>query len=108
MGRAALQYRAGGVSPPRESMKTGRAEGKDEEWRSLRHKPGRMENGTPDRIRHFCNVNAVGPAKVQGFGGLLRAGKASLDLPGKWVGAELWERSAAPRAKQTHSLAEEL
>lgn len=72
---------------------------------SLRQKTDRMENVTPYRIRHLCNISAMGPAKVQGFGGLLRARKASLDLPGKWVGAELWERSPALHAKQTHCLA---
>ena len=72
---------------------------------SLRQRTDRMENVTPYRIRHLCNISAVGPAKVQGFGGLLRARKVSLDLPGKWVDAELWERSPALHAKQTHCLA---
>lgn len=72
---------------------------------SLRQKTDRMENATPYRIRHLRNISAAGPAKVQGFGGLLRARKASPDLPGKRVGAELWERSPALHAKQTHCLA---
>lgn len=55
---------------------------------------------TPHHIRHLCNISAAGPAKVQGFGGVFRARKASLDLPGKWVGAELWESSAALHAKR--------
>lgn len=40
------------------------------------------ENATPYLIRSLCNISAAGPAKVQGFGGLLGARKASLDLLG--------------------------
>lgn len=71
---------------------------------SLRQKTDRMENVTPYRIRHSCNISAAGPAKVQGFAGLIRATKPSLVLPGKWVGAELWERSPVFHAEQTYCL----
>lgn len=114
MGRAAPQCREE-VSHPQEKAHRGRGQrARKKGWvqivcvgclASLREKPDRTENATPYRIRHLCNISAAGPAKVQGVAGLHRARKVSLDLPGKWVGAEPWERSPALRAKQTHRLA---
>lgn len=62
---------------------------------SLRQKTGRMENVTPYRVRRLCNTSAAGRAKVQSFGGLLRA-RTSLDLPGKCVGDELRQADSRP------------
>lgn len=52
-------------------------------------------------MQHECCRTSQG----SGFGGLLRARKAPLDLLGKWVCEEPWEISAVLLAKQTHCLA---
>lgn len=65
------------------------------------------QDGERDTVSHweFMQHECCGTSQGSGFGGLIRARKAPLDLLGKWVCEELWEISAVLLAKQTHCLA---